>query len=135
MKTESYKDLTIWQKSMELVVEIYNLTRQFPKTESYGLSSQMQRAAVSIPSNIAEGYRRSHLPEYIQFLSIGYGSGAELETQIEICKRIPDLKTLQYKRADELLNEVMRMFNVLIGKLSTKRNGLSSTRYTLQPTR
>mgnify|MGYP001601261317 FL=1 len=128
MKTESYKDLTIWQKSMELVVEIYNLTRQFPKTESYGLSSQMQRAAVSIPSNIAEGYRRSHLPEYIQFLSIGYGSGAELETQIEICKRIPQLKSLQYKRADELLNEIMRMFNVLIAKLSAKR-------YALQPIR
>lgn len=128
MKTNSYKDLTIWQKSMELVVEIYNLTKQFPKSESYGLVSQMQRAVVSIPSNIAEGYRRGHLPEYIQFLSIGYGSGAELETQIEICKRIPYLKSLKYKRADELLDEVMRMFNVLLAKLSTKRNGLHPTR-------
>ena len=132
MKTNSYKDLVIWQKSMELVVEIYALTKQFPKSESYGLASQMQRAVVSIPSNIAEGYRRSHLPEYIQFLSIGYGSGAELETQVEICKRIPQLKFLKYKRADELLNEIMRMFNVLIAKLSAKRYELRPIPYTLK---
>lgn len=118
---------------MELVMEIYSLTKQFPKTESYGLSSQMRRAAVSIPSNIAEGYRRGHLPEYIQFLSIGYGSGAELETQVEICKRISELKTLNYKKIDELLNEVMRMFNVLIAKLSVKRSELHPIRYALNP--
>src|SRR3990167_9511206 len=107
MKVESYKDLIIWQKSMELVIEIYKLTKKFPKTETYGLASQMQRAVVSIPSNIAEGYRITHLPEYLQFLAIGYGSGAELETQIEICKKLPGLKKLNYEKVDVLLNEVM----------------------------
>lgn len=119
---------------MELVIEVYKLTKKFPKTETYGLASQMQRAVVSIPSNIAEGYRRNHLPEYIQFLAVGYGSGAELETQLEICKRLPELKVLNFKKIDELLNEVMRMFNVLIGKLSTKRYAQKSRPYTLQPT-
>ena len=118
---------------MELVIEVYKLTKKFPKTETYGLASQMQRAVVSIPSNIAEGYRRNHLPEYVQFLAIGYGSGAELETQIEICKRLPELKSLEYNKVDSLLNEVMKMFNVLIGKLSIKRYAQKSMPYTLQP--
>ncbi len=118
---------------MELVVEVYKLTKHFPKEEAYGLVSQMQRAAVSIPSNIAEGYKRNHLPEYVQFLAVGYGSGAELETQIEISKRLPELKVLNYNKADQLLDEVMRMFNVLINKLSTKRYANNSKPYTLQP--
>lgn len=111
---------------MELAIEIYNLTKQFPKTETYGLASQMQRAAISIPSNIAEGYKRGHLPEYIQFLTISNGSAAELETQLILCKRLPELKHLKYKHAEKLLEEIMKMFTVLIGKLTTKR-------YTLYP--
>lgn len=81
MKTRSFKDLIVWQKAYKLVVDIYKITRGFPKDEIYGLSQQMRRAAVSIPSNIAEGYGRYYPKEYKQFLSIAYGSLCELETQ------------------------------------------------------
>lgn len=81
MKTKSFKDLIVWQKSYRLVRKIYELTSTFPKEEVYGLSQQMRRAAVAIPSNIAEGYGRQHNKEYRQFLSIAYGSLCELETQ------------------------------------------------------
>jgi len=81
VKTKSFKDLIAWQKSYRLVIETYKLTKNFPKDEMYGLSQQMRRCAVSIPSNIAEGYGRQFNKEYKQFLSIGYGSLCELETQ------------------------------------------------------
>lgn len=81
MKTQSFKDLVVWQKAYRLVLEIYKITRDFPKVEIYGLSQQMRRAAVSIVSNIAEGYGRKHKAEYNRFLSIAYGSLSELETQ------------------------------------------------------
>ena len=81
MKTKSFKDLIVWKKSYKLVSEVYKLTRAFPKDEMYGLSQQMRRSAVSIPSNIAEGYGRQFNKEYKQFLSIAYGSRCELETQ------------------------------------------------------
>jgi len=81
MKTRSFKDLIVWQKSYKLVVEVYKITKTFPKEETYGLSQQMRRAVVAIPSNIAEGYGRQHSKEYKQFLSIAYGSLCELETQ------------------------------------------------------
>jgi len=110
-KLVTYKDLIVWQRAMELVVTIYELTEVFPKTEQYGLISQMRRCAVSIPSNIAEGRRRGTIKDYRQFLIISYGSGAELETQIEIAKRLPFGKNLDYSRVDNLLNEVMRMLN------------------------
>jgi len=84
----SYKDLIVWQKSMNLVVEVYKLTDNYPKTEIYGLTSQTRRSSVSIPSNIAEGRKRSSRKDYRQFLIIAYASGAELETQIEIAKRL-----------------------------------------------
>lgn len=126
IKTRSYRDLIIWQKSMVLAVEIYRLTKQFPKTEQYGLSSQMQRAAVSIPSNIAEGSKRKHLAEYLQFLSIANGSAAELETQIELCIRLPELQNLNYTHARNLLEEIMKMFTVFMSKLESKRYNLKS---------
>jgi len=81
MKTKGFKDLIVWQKSYKLVLEIYKATKSFPKKEDYVLSNQIKRCAVSIPSNIAEGYGRSHSKEYKQFLSIAYGSLCELETQ------------------------------------------------------
>ena len=81
MKTKSFKDLIVWQKAYKLVLEIYNITKDFPKDEIYGLTQQIRRAAISIPSNIAEGYGRQHRGEYKQFLSIAYGSLCELETQ------------------------------------------------------
>lgn len=116
-RTKSYKDLTVWQKSMELVIEIYDLTDKFPKSEMYGLTSQMRRAAVAIPSNIAEGQKRAHSKEFLQFLYISYGSGAELETQIQISKRLPKLKNLNYTKTEATLLEVMKMLNVLISSL------------------
>ena len=78
----SYKNLLVWQRSMDLVVAIYGLTKKFPKEEIYGLTSQMRRASVSIPSNIAEGRFRGTRKDYLQFLRIAYSSGAELETQM-----------------------------------------------------
>ena len=84
----SYKELIVWQKSIQLVIDIYKLTKIFPKEETYGLSSQMQRAVVSIPSNIAEGNDRNSSKEFSQFLRIARGSLAELETQIIISEKI-----------------------------------------------
>ena len=115
MAIHSYKDLIVWQKSMDLVVEIYKLTDKFPKDELYGLTSQMRRASVSIPSNIAEGRLRGHRKEFKLFISNAYGSGAELETQLELCKKIYD--KLDINKAEELLLEVMKMLNSIINKL------------------
>lgn len=120
MGINSYKDLKVWQKSMNLVTEIYNITEKFPKSEVYGLAGQIQRASVAIPSNIAEGQKRNHSKEFLQFLYISYGSGAELETQIEICKRLDKLKNLDYNKAEGLLNEIMKMLNVIISSLKKK---------------
>ena len=81
MKTKSFKDLIVWQKAYRLVLEVYKITKAFPRSEIYGLTQQMRRAAISMPSNIAEGYGRKHKAEYQQFLSIAYASLLELETQ------------------------------------------------------
>lgn len=102
---------------MNLVQEIYLLTEKFPKDEMYGLISQMQRAAVAIPSNIAEGYLRKHRKEFTQFLSIASGSAAELETQILICKSLNKFKHLNFDRAESLLTEVMKMLYVMVEKI------------------
>jgi four helix bundle protein len=117
----SYKDLIVWQKSIELVVNIYELTEQFPKEEIYGLTSQIRRASVSISSNIAEGRHRGTRADYLHFLRMSYGSGAELETQLEISKKLSKTKSLNYNKVDSLLGEVMRMLNVMINKLQAKK--------------
>ncbi|HIJ72435.1 MAG TPA: four helix bundle protein [Planctomycetes bacterium] len=104
MKTKSFKDLIVWQKSYKLVLEIYKTTRDFPKSEDYGLSQQMRRAAVSIPSNIAEGYGRKHKAEYNQFLSIAYGSLLELETQFLLAKDLNYI--IENQGVEKLLKEV-----------------------------
>lgn len=112
-KIESYKDLIVWQKSMEMVSEIYRITEDFPKHEQYGLASQMRRSAVSIPSNIAEGYRRGSRKDYRKFVLISFGSGAELETQLLIAQQ---LKYCTQDRVDMvllMLDSVMRMLNKL----------------------
>jgi four helix bundle protein len=115
---ESYKNLIVWQKAMDLVEEIYRATGQFPKEETYGLSIQMRRAGVSIPSNIAEGSRRKNLPEYLQFLRIAAASAAELETQLLISKRI--YNHVECLKSEGLLNEIQKMLYVLLKKLSSK---------------
>ena len=117
MAINSYQDLIVWQKSIELVIELYTLTEKFPKEEIYGLTSQMRRAAVSIPSNIAEGRLRGTRKDFRHFLLNSFGSGGELETQLIIAKRLPKTKNLDYTRAVALLGEVMRMLNAMIGKL------------------
>lgn len=120
MMIHSYKELIVWQRSIELVVAIYELTEKFPKEEIYGLISQMKRSAVSIPLNIAEGRYRGTKADYSQFLRIAYGSGAELETQIEIAKRLAKTKNLYYAKVDSLLVEVMKMLNVMIKNLNLR---------------
>ncbi|MCK5084755.1 MAG: four helix bundle protein [Candidatus Pacebacteria bacterium] len=115
----SYKELIVWQKSIDLVIEIYSLTEYFPKSEIYGLTSQMRRCAVSIPSNIAEGRRRGSRKDYRHFLIIAYSSGAELETQIEIVKRLPFSKNTDFIKIDNLLNEIMRMLNKMLSILKS----------------
>ena len=115
----SYKELTVWQKAMDLVAEIYILTEKFPKEELYGLVSQMRRSAISIPSNIAEGRLRGYRKEYRQFLLNAYGSGGELETQTEIAKRLPKMEDLDFSRVDNLLKEVMKMLNKITNILRT----------------
>ena len=117
MKLKSYKELKVWQKSLDLAVDIYKITKKFPKEELYGLTSQIRRAAFAIPANIAEGYTRRHLKEYIQFLRIAFSSGAELETHLLITKRVGLLNNKDFERLNDQLGAIMRMMNVLISKL------------------
>ena len=117
--TQSYKQLTVWQKSINLVEGIYTLTSEFPNAEIYGLTSQMRRAVISIPSNIAEGQKRKDLPEYLQFLRIANGSAAELETQLIISKRL--YPSLNFSNSELLLEEVQKMLTVLIRTLKSKK--------------
>lgn len=117
MKIESYRDLVVWQKAMDLVIAVYELTSKFPKEEVYGITSQMRRAAISIPSNIAEGKYRGTRKDFAQFLRIAFGSGAELETQLEIARRLDLIFEKEYQQTQSLLDEIMKMLNVFIGKL------------------
>ena len=119
MKIKSYRDLNIWKKSIVVVEDIYKITKIFPKEEIYGLTSQLRRSAVSIPSNIAEGFTRFHNKEYRQFLYISLGSCAELNTQIIISSH---LSYLDSEKADRILNEIdeiSKMIMGLIKKLNT----------------
>lgn len=121
-----YRDLIAWQKAMDLVTEIYEATRRFPDTERYGLVSQMRRAAVSIPSNIAEGFGRRNRPEFQRFVRNARGSACELETQVEISVR---LEFLDDKSADgmaERIGELLRILNGLHSSLERPRSGNDS---------
>lgn len=116
-KIISYKDLLVWQKAMALVTCIYQITSLFPKAESFGLTSQMKRAALSIPANIAEGSRRGTKRDFRQFLIIAYGSGAELETYIIISKTQLLANDKNTEKAELLLSEIMKMLNKFISNL------------------
>jgi len=118
---KSYKDLTIWQKSMDLTEEIYRLVKFLPKEETYALSDQMRRAAVSIPSNIAEGHQRNTDKDFQHFLYIAKGSNAELETQLMICKRLEYISENEAEKASHLIEEVAKMLNAFINKLTANR--------------
>lgn len=118
MNINSYKDLIVWQKSMLLVKHIYELTENFPRSEIYGLISQLRRAAVSMPSNIAEGKMRGTRKDYRHFLLNALGSAAELETQLEISKQLPFGRNLNFLNVDNLLIENIKMLKSLIQKLN-----------------
>ncbi len=113
----SYKDLIAYQKAYELALKIYKMTKDFPKIEQFGLVSQMRRASVSIPSNIAEGYRRKHRKEYIQFLNIAYGSSGELETQISLSHDLTMLGDNNFNTIQRLNEEVSKLLFKLIKSL------------------
>ena len=113
-KIQPYKNLIVWQKAMDLVVAVYKLTSQYPKEENYGLVFETRKSARSIPSNIAEGKRRLTQKEFCRFLNIAFASGGELETQIEMAKRMPFGKYLDFREVDQLLSQVMRMLNKMI---------------------
>ena len=112
--TQSFKDLIVWKRAKDLAVEIYKLTEKFPKSELYGLTNQMRRSAISISSNIAESYHRLHDKEKRQLLSIAFGSGAELESQLEVSKEL--FSDLDYDVSVQLLEETMKILNSFLNK-------------------
>lgn len=117
MKILSYRDLIVWQKAMVAATETYTLTKSMPMDERYGLSSQMRRAAISIPSNIAEGSKRSSKKDYRHFLRIAFGSTAELETQIELGIRLMYFSRMGSSMINDLLSEISKMLQSMITKL------------------
>ena len=112
-----YKDLIIWQKAMEVAKNVYVLVKKLPKDETYALSYQMRRAAVSIPSNIAEGQGRAYTRSFSQFLSIARGSALELETQLQLCVMIQYLSQEDIQPTMDLLEEIERMIHSIKLKL------------------
>ena len=116
----SYRDLEVWQKSMDLAVEIYELSKQLPSTENYALADQMRRAVVSIPSNIAEGHGRGTEREFQRFLAIANGSCAELQTQLLLSERIGYLSHEQTKTSLLLTESIMKMLYSLSKSLNSK---------------
>ncbi|MDD5543229.1 MAG: four helix bundle protein [Acidobacteriia bacterium] len=121
MSLKSYRELVVWQRAMDLVEESYRLSKRLPKTEIYGLCSQIQRAAVSIPANIAEGHGREHLGDYLHHLSIANGSIMELETHLYLLQRLSFFSSDETRHAMELTGEVGRLLAGLIRSLSSKR--------------
>ena len=117
MALKTYRDLEVWQTSMELVEETYRISQAFPDEEKFGLTSQLRRAAVSIPANIAEGYGRMHRGDYVRHLSIANGSLTELETLLTLTVRLNLIKRETAMRAWELMQQVGKMLNKLIAAL------------------
>ncbi len=120
-RIDSHRDLIVWQRAMDLAVAAYQATSDFPPEETFGLSSQLRRAAVSVAANIAEGYGRASSGEYIHFLGMARGSNLELQTQLEIAARLGMADRQRLERAAALSDEVGRMLVSLIGKLRGSR--------------
>jgi len=118
MKVRNYQDLIVWQKAMDLVEEVYKTSKNFPREKIYGLTSQLRRAAVSIPSNVAEGQGRTTTPDFLRHLSIAYGSLREVETQILIATRIGFLAQERCYDIMNSANEVGRLLNGLMASLA-----------------
>jgi len=123
MKVQSYKDLTVWKKSMEFVTDVYRVTDNFPPSERYGLTSQIRRPSVSIPANIAEGSGRGTRKEYAHFVHIAYGSISETETLLEIARNLEYIDDVQYKHLASTLDEIARMTRVMRKSLHTIKDG------------
>ena len=119
MKT--FRHLLIWQKSMNLVTEIYQLTNSFPKEEIYGLSSQIRRSAISIPSNIAEGYGRDGNSDYLRFLNISISSLFEIQTQLEISYNLKYINQIQFNKTNGESREIERMLSAFIRKIKDRK--------------
>ena len=117
---KNYRDLIVWQKAMRLVTEIYHFTKEFPKNELYGLTSQLRRSSISLPSNMAEGYGRNSTQDYVRFLRIANGSLFELQTQLEIARNLEFLSEEDFSELFELSREIERMLSSLIRKLTPK---------------
>ena len=117
---KNYKELVVWQKSYKLCLEIYRVTKKFPNEERYGLTSQTRRAAVSISSNIAEGYGRKTTAEYVQYLYIAYGSTCELETQLLLCRDLGYIVSKESEILQDHIGEIERMLKALINSLRQK---------------
>ena len=115
---DSFQDLIVWQKAMDQAVLVYRLVKKLPKEELYALSDQMRRAAVSVPSNIAEGHSRNSKKEYVQFLSVAKGSNAELQTHFLLCERLGFVREPDLQAALSLSTEIVKMLNSLIKKLT-----------------
>ena len=113
----NFKELLVWQKSINFVTEIYELTNDFPKNEMYGLTSQIRRASISIPSNIVEGNSRRSVADYLQFLKIARGSCAEVETQLIIAQNLKFLNEEHYLKLNQDIIEISKMLNGLINSL------------------
>ena len=128
---KSHKELNVWKDAMKLAENIYHLTSKFPKSEMYGISSQMQRSAVSVPSNIAEGSARGSRKEYIRFLYIAAGSASELDTQLELSGRIKIGKMAEITKLQSNTISILKMLRALIRSL---KNTPSPTPSHHQPT-
>lgn len=115
---KSYKDLTVWQKAMSLVENVYRVTNMFPEEERFGLTSQIRRCATSIPSNIAEGKSRGTKKDYRHFIIIAYGSASELETQLLIAEKLKFIDSLDFNKLNDELSEVLKMLGALRRSLS-----------------
>jgi len=118
MKIKSYKDLKIWNRSIEIVTDVYDVTSLLPKNEIYGLTSQIRRSAISIPSNIAEGFTRYYNKEFRHFLYIALGSCAELETQLIIANRLKYLESDVKSKISNDLDIICKMITNLIKKIN-----------------
>ena len=116
-KIINFRELRVWQKAMEIVKDAYSVSKGFPKQETFGLNQQMRRCSISIPSNIAEGFNRFHNKEYLQFLYIALGSGAELETQLEIAFKLNYVNLESKNLLLEKINHESRMLTSLINKI------------------
>ncbi len=119
-KIRSFKDLKVWQRSMDLAIVLYKITRQFPKEELYGMTSQIRKAAVSVPSNIAEGFGRYHNKEYKQFLHIALGSCAEITTQMILAMRLEYTPSAAAEKILNELEEISKMLMALILKVRSR---------------